>query len=53
MFGDLLGDAEKLLGNASPDDVQDAAQQHVGSLDTGELVNHFLGMIPNLPDAAR
>jgi hypothetical protein len=53
MFGDLLGDAEKLLGNASPGDVQDAAAQHVGSLDTGELVNHFLGMVPNLPDSAR
>ena len=53
MFGDLIGDAGKLLANASPSDVQDATAQHVGSLDTGELVNHFLGMVPDLPDGAR
>ncbi len=53
MFGDLFGAAEKMLANASPGDVQDAAEQHVSSLPTGELVNHLLGMIPNLPDAAR
>ena len=53
MFGDLMGAAEKMLGSASPADVQDATEQHVGSLDTGELVNHFIGMVPNLPDGAR
>jgi hypothetical protein len=53
MFGDLLGAAEKMLGNASPADVQDATEQHVSSLDPGELVNHFISMVPNLPDDAR
>ena len=53
MFGDLLGAAEKLLGQTAPSDLQDAAEQHVGSLDTGELVNHFISMVPNLPDGAR
>ena len=53
MFGDLLGAAEKMLGNASPGDVQDAAQDHVGSLGAGDLVNHLIGMVPNLPDSAR
>jgi hypothetical protein len=53
MFGDLMGDAEKLLGNASPGDVQDATEQHVGSLDPGELVNHLIGMVPNMPEGAR
>ena len=53
MFGDLLGQAENMLATASPGDVQDAAQQHVSSLPAGELVDHLLGMIPNLPDGAR
>jgi hypothetical protein len=53
MFGDLLGAAEKMLANASPGDVQNAAEQHVSSLPSGEIVNHLLGMIPNLPDSAR
>lgn len=53
MFGDLMGAAEKLLGNASTGDLQAAAEQHVGSLDSSELVNHFISMVPNLPDGAR
>jgi hypothetical protein len=53
MFGDLLGAAEKLLGGASAGDLQDAAQEHVGGLDSREIVNHLLGMVPNLPDDAR
>jgi hypothetical protein len=53
MFGDFLGAAEKLLGGASADDLQGAAQEHVGGLDSREIVNHLLGMVPNLPDDAR
>jgi hypothetical protein len=53
MFGDLLGTAEKMLGEAAPGDLQNAAEQHVGGLDPGELVNHLIGMVPNLPDGAR
>jgi hypothetical protein len=53
MFGDLLGAAEKMLGSASPGDVQDAAAEHVGSLGAGELVDHLIGMVPDLPDGAR
>ena len=53
MFGDLLGAAEKLLGSGSTDDLQAAAEEHLGGLDSGEIVNHLLGMVPNLPDDAR
>src|SRR5271154_614040 len=53
MFGDLLGAAEKLLGNASAGDLQNAAEEHVGGLDPSELVNHLISMVPNLPDGAR
>jgi hypothetical protein len=53
MFGDIMGAAEKLLGGASADDLQSAAQDHVGNLDSREIVNHLLGMVPNLPDGAR
>jgi hypothetical protein len=53
MFGDLLGAAEKMLGAASPGDVHDAAREHVGNLGSSELVDHLIGMVPNLPDAAR
>src|SRR5665213_565045 len=53
MFGDLLGAPEKLLGGASASDLQDAAQEHLGGLDSREIVNHLLGMVPNLPDDAR
>jgi hypothetical protein len=53
MFGDLLGAAEKLLGNTSPGQLEDATTSHVNGLDTGELVNHFISMVPNLPDGAR
>jgi hypothetical protein len=53
MFGDLLGAAEKPLGGASASDLQDAAQEHLGGLDSREIVNHLLGMVPSLPDDAR
>ncbi|HEY5348182.1 MAG TPA: hypothetical protein VIJ64_00540 [Candidatus Lustribacter sp.] len=53
MFGDLLGAAGKLLGGTSPGDLQAAASDHVGGLDPSELVNHLIGMVPNLPDDAR
>lgn len=53
MFGDLFGQAEKLLGGASAGDLQNAAAQHVGGLDAGELVNHFINMVPDLPAGAR
>jgi hypothetical protein len=53
MFGDLFAAAEKMLGSASPSDVQDAAADHVGGLGAGELVEHLIGMVPNLPDGAR
>jgi hypothetical protein len=53
MFGDIMGSAEKLLGAGSTDDLQAAAADHVGGLDSNEIVNHLLGMVPNLPDGAR
>jgi hypothetical protein len=53
MFGDLLGAAEKLLGGSSPADLQSAAEDHLGGLDSSEIVNHLIGMVPNLPDDAR
>ena len=53
MFGDLLGDAEKLLGGSSAGDLQAAAEEHLGGLGAGDVVNHLLGMVPNLPDDAR
>jgi hypothetical protein len=37
MFGDILG----------------AAEAHLGGLDSREIVNHLLGMVPNMPDEAR
>jgi len=52
MFGDLLGEAEKLLGTTSASDLQAAAEAHLGGLDSGEIVNHLIGMVPNLPDGA-
>ena len=48
-----MGQAEKLLGDASQGDLQAAAADHVGGMDAGDLVSHFIGMVPNLPDGAR
>jgi hypothetical protein len=53
MFGDLFGEAEKLLGGTSSGDLQAAAEEHLGGLGTGDVVNHLLGMVPNLSDDAR
>jgi hypothetical protein len=53
MFGDIMGEAEKLLGGSSAGDLQSAAEEHLGGLDSGEVVNHLIGMVPNLPDDAR
>jgi hypothetical protein len=53
MFGDIMGAAEKMLGNTSQGDLQSAAEEHVAGLDSREIVNHLLGMVPNLPDGAR
>jgi hypothetical protein len=53
MFGDLLGAAEKLLGGGSSDDLQAAAEEHLGGLDSREIVNHLLGMVPNMSDDSR
>ena len=30
-----------------------AAEEHLGGLDSREIVNHLLGMVPNMPDDAR
>jgi hypothetical protein len=53
MFGDLFGEAEKLLGGTSSGDLQAAAEEHLGGLGTDDVVNHLLGMVPNLSDDAR
>ena len=55
MFENLMGAASKLLGGAgvSQEQVQGAVADHVGGLDAGDLVNHLIGMVPNLPDGAR
>lgn len=53
MFGELFGAAQKLLASTPPGDVANAAGDHVQSLDSGELVDHLLASVPNLPDGAR
>jgi len=57
VFDNLLGVAKSLLGgaggDASPEQVAGAVSEHIGSLNSGDLVNHFIGMIPNLPEGAR
>jgi hypothetical protein len=57
VFDNLLGAAKSLLGgaggDASAEQVAGAVSDHIGSLDSGDLVGHFIGMIPNLPDGAR
>jgi hypothetical protein len=54
MFDNLMNAAQNLLGGAAtPQQLQGAIADHVGGLDTGELAQHLIGMIPNLPDGAR
>ncbi len=56
MFENLLGAASKMLGgtgDTTQEQVQSAIASHVGGLDASELANHFIGMVPNLPEGAR
>ena len=56
MFENLLGAASKMFGGSgdtTQEQVQSAIASHIGGLDSGNLVNHLVGMVPNLPDGAR
>jgi hypothetical protein len=53
MFGDLLGEAARLLGGSSAEDVGNATAEHVASLDPSSLVQHVVGSLGNLSDDQR
>lgn len=53
MFGELFGAAENLLRDASPDTVAGAAADHVGGMESNELVQHLQASLDNIPAPLR